>query len=353
MLARMAGMAVITAAWATAPAASAGTITVPVTAHLDAQLAYDPNGSIECPNDERGICSFPYRVTGTFSGDLNGTMVGGGREWLTTEPRTYGDEYAEFTGTVKRCGTGSFIYDADVSDDGPVDVAALGYRGNATWAIRPDSGSPGLRGIAGSGSESWIVYPDLSVDAEFSGTITCEKPSPPRRRLQRTSRRDGADRTRAANTLAISTHLHAQTDAGSFTPGCSFGGPMPDCNSVHYEGTGTYTGDLDGTLEFSGYGYLRDDGKVGSREDSNLFTGTVAGCGTGTFRYKAEGVFNGVDPAAGGLVGEETLDITRGTGSGGLSGLSGSAIGAFVANADGSLDVDYTGRFDCPKKKRG
>ncbi len=352
MLARIAGMAAMTAAWVAAPAASAGVITVPVTAHLDAQLAYDPSGSVECPNDERGICSFPYRVTGTFSGDLDGTIVGGGREWLTMEPRTYGDEYAEFTGTVKRCGTGSFTYDADVSDDGPVDLAALGYRGSATWAIRPDSGSPGLQGIAGSGIERWIVYPDLSVDAEFSGTITCEKRSPRTRRLQRARRANGGDRSGAAKKLGISTHLHAETDTGSFKPGCSFGGAVPDCNSIHYQGTGTYTGDLDGSLAYSGYGYVRDDGKVGSREDSNLFTGTVAGCGTGTFRYKAEGVFNGVDPAAGGLVGEETLDIIPGTGSGGLSGLSGSAIGAFVAHADGSLDVDYMGRFDCPKKKR-
>lgn len=156
------------------PGAFAATITVSVSAQLDARLAYDPNGSVECPNDERGICGFPYRVTGTFSGDLDGTMEGGGLEWITAEPRTYGDEHAEFTGTVKGCGAGSFTYDADVADTGPVDLMALGYRGSATWEIRPNSASSSLAGISGSGIETWIVYPDLSVDAELSGTITCD-----------------------------------------------------------------------------------------------------------------------------------------------------------------------------------
>jgi hypothetical protein len=79
----------------------------------------------------------------------------------------------------------------------------------------------------------------------------------------------------------------------------------------------------------------------------------VAGCGRGTFRYTADGVFNDPDPAQGAvLTGEEFVKVIPGSGTDDLAGLKGSLYGTFIVPPDGSLQVDYTGTFTCPKKVR-
>lgn len=152
-------------------------------------------------------------------------------------------------------------------------------------------------------------------------------------------------------TVPIEAHLSAYTDPSSFMPGCP-----SNCERTYYSGTGKYTGDLVGDLAFAGYSYRREDGKLASHEDNNLFgagpvQGTVVGCGSGTFRYTADGVFNDPGPAQGGvLTGEEFVEVIPGSGTGELTGLTGSLYGTFVVPPDGSLQVDYTGTFTCRKK---
>ncbi len=155
-------------------------------------------------------------------------------------------------------------------------------------------------------------------------------------------------------TVPIEGHLSAYTDPSSLMPGCP-----SNCERTYYEGDGTYSGDLIGHLDFTGYSYRRDDGKLASHEDNNLFRpgddtpGTVVGCGSGTFRYTADGVFNDPDPAQEGvLTGEEFVEVIPGSGTGELTGLTGSLYGTFVVPPDGSLQVDYTGTFTCLKKVR-
>ena len=149
----------------------------------------------------------------------------------------------------------------------------------------------------------------------------------------------------------VTAHLHAVVDMSTARPECSLASTLPDCNHISYSGaTGEYSGGLVGTLSFSGYGYIRNDGKLAIQEDEDIFTGTVKGCGTGAFTYSASGVFD-VDPANGGLVGDEVLKVVRGSGSGGLKGLRGGATGTFVVNQDGSIDADYDWAVTCGNQR--
>lgn len=146
--------------------------------------------------------------------------------------------------------------------------------------------------------------------------------------------------------IAFKAHLHAETDPTSFSPGCTFGSTLPDCNHVHYSGEGTYTGGLVGSLRFSGDSFLRMDGKVGT-DETDTFVGKLVGCGQGTFSYKAAAIFQGFDAAKGGIVGDETLTVIAGSGTAALKGLSGGARGSFVVNPDGSIDADYDWGVTC------
>ena len=146
-------------------------------------------------------------------------------------------------------------------------------------------------------------------------------------------------------TIAVETHLNAKTDPSSFTPGCNLLLlDLSGCDRVYYSGRGKYSGDLVGDVDYSGYGYLREDGRLAAHEPSNFFRGTAAGCGYGTFSYRADPVFY---LERGGVTGDEPIEIIPGSGTEDLKGLTGRADGIFVLLPDGSLSVDYVGTFTC------
>ncbi len=157
---------------------------------------------------------------------------------------------------------------------------------------------------------------------------------------------------RSSKVKTVTAHLHAQVDATTARPECSLDSTLPDCNHISYSGgTGEFSGGLVGTLSFSGYGYIRGDGKVAFQEDENFFTGTLKGCGTGAFAYSVSGVFS-LDPAKGGLVGDEVLKVVPGSGSGDLKGLDGGGTGTFVVNPDGTIDADYEWVVSCGNQRK-
>lgn len=148
-------------------------------------------------------------------------------------------------------------------------------------------------------------------------------------------------------TIAIEAHLNAKTDPSSFEPGCNLLLlDLSGCDRVNYSGTGKYTGDLVGSLDYSGYGYVREDGRLAAHEPNNFFRGTVAGCGYGTFNYRADPVFF---LERGGVTGDEPIEIIPDSGTHHLKGLTGRADGTFVLLPDGSLAAKYTGEFTCHK----
>ena len=118
-----------------------------------------PGGQLTTDCTSGGACvyGFNFGTGGTVAGDLvgdyvevfaYGAPVGGGRTALTGT--------GGFTGSVKRCGTGSFVF----TESGVVAADGSSFKGTQT--IFPGSGTGDLVGITGSWSES------------FTGSVRCK-----------------------------------------------------------------------------------------------------------------------------------------------------------------------------------
>ena len=118
-----------------------------------------PGGDLATDCTTGGVCvyAFHFGTGGTVTGDLMGDYVevfavgapvGGGRAILTGT--------GGFTGSVKRCGTGSFVW---------TESSVVGADGSSkgTQTIFPGSGTGDLVGITGSWS---------TVD--FTGSVRCK-----------------------------------------------------------------------------------------------------------------------------------------------------------------------------------
>ena len=172
----------LVAAFALLPSASAAAAreTIPIKATLTGTFHPATDGVV-CPLKENGVCGVKYRGDGTITGDLEGIVRFWGTEWVPLEGPTYSTEVLEFAGTVKGCGQGTFTYFANPVDDGGVDPAAGGYRGNETWHIEPGYSSSGLPGLSGSGTSPWLLRFDNTVIAEYTGTIFCDRADSPQK----------------------------------------------------------------------------------------------------------------------------------------------------------------------------
>lgn len=122
-----------------------------------------PGGQIATDCTSGGVCvyAFNYGTGATVAGDLVGDYVdvfavgapvGGGRAILTAT--------GGFTGSVKRCGTGSFVW----SESGVVGADGS-YEGTQT--IFPGSGTGDFVGITGSWRNS-------STSANLTGSVRCK-----------------------------------------------------------------------------------------------------------------------------------------------------------------------------------
>ncbi|MEA2644971.1 MAG: hypothetical protein QOE92_54 [Chloroflexota bacterium] len=154
-------------------------------------------------------------------------------------------------------------------------------------------------------------------------------------------------------TIAVSGHLNALTDVVPDRSLCDAQGGAfaPGPTDAFYSGTSTLTGTFEGTGRFCGRtsdGVIRQDGNVPFLE-TDLFTGTVQGCGKGSVTYTVNGTV-GAKPmvATQGLPTDEDWQIVARSGIAGLSGLvSGGGHDVGQINADSSIDTDFTGAVQC------
>lgn len=161
-----------------------------------------------------------------------------------------------------------------------------------------------------------------------------------------------AHAARGERTIRVTGHLHAVTDTVTDRTLCPVGAPLLS-DIVFYSGTSTFTGVFTGTGKFCGWtsplpGVVTTDGRVPFHE-VNVFTGTVKGCGTGAVTYKVSGTVGGTPSASPpGIPAREDWRIVARSGRAGLVGLSsGSGHDEGFINADGSIDVDFTGSVTC------
>ena len=122
-----------------------------------------PGGELttDCTSGGACVAGFNFGTGGTVVGDFAGdyvevfafgTPAGGGRSVVTGT--------GGFTGTVKRCGTGSFVW----TEFG---VARADGSFEGTQTIFPGSGTGDLVGITGSWKQS-------STSANLSGSVRCK-----------------------------------------------------------------------------------------------------------------------------------------------------------------------------------
>ena len=100
------------------------------------------------------------------------------------------------------------------------------------------------------------------------------------------------------------------------------------------QGMVAYSGDLDGFSEYHATGWF-DPNIQGARfKVWETFTGTVAGCGTGSIRWYAEGQVtkDGFDPVTMTAPFTQNWRILAGTGTGDLAGLVGSGTASGPLN---------------------
>jgi hypothetical protein len=155
---------------------------------------------------------------------------------------------------------------------------------------------------------------------------------------------------RSTQTVGFKTHLHAVSDFSTTTPACTPTGLLLDCNHFLTSGQGVFSGDVIGKVIFTSDCSAQTDGTAVCRDEKDTVTGTVRGCGDGTFSYKADGVIRTFDADKGGFVGDEAISVIPGSGSSDLKGLAGGGRGNFVLYLDGSIDADYAGTVTCASR---
>ena len=110
-----------------------------------------------------------------------------------------------------------------------------------------------------------------------------------------------------------------------------------------YSSPNTVSGDLTGTLAVEGLVHLVAGQPVANQGNVQLFSGTVAGCGSGTFvvqlplqpiSFVARSVSTGAS-------------IVKGSGTGELAGISGDAEEAFTPDPQGGGVGDLTFKIRC------
>jgi hypothetical protein len=144
----------------------------------------------------------------------------------------------------------------------------------------------------------------------------------------------------STKTFSVFAHLHAVNDP-VLTPGCGFYGPFPDCRRIDYSGTGTYTGDLTGTIRYTGRGFFSENGQFYSFEEGS-FTGRVRGCGKEMFTFFGGRSLNRVED--GGFSGNNLWGIRSSPRNQLTGGMYGSS---FYRTSRSSFDDDLAGHMRC------
>ena len=155
-----------------------------------------------------------------------------------------------------------------------------------------------------------------------------------------------------ARAVRVVGSLHASSDAVPDEALCDADGGdyAVGPTEAPESGTSTLRGTFDGTGRFCGHttAGVGPGGAIPFVE-TDTFTGTVHGCGTGTVVYHVSGYIGGqLDPSRQGLPTEEDWQIVPGSGTGGLRGIrSGGGHDSGQINLDSSIDTEFSGRLTC------
>ena len=149
---------------ATSSSVSAGTLP-PNTVHLVSNSAGPPLalGSPLC--DPSGRCVYSFTESATVHGDREGTTYGAGGAAPDETLQHFSISKTElFVGTVKGCGTGSYV--SYITEN------ATATEGSGEGDIVVGSGTGDLANISGHGSGEGTVSPD-GITSTFESDLTC------------------------------------------------------------------------------------------------------------------------------------------------------------------------------------
>ena len=110
-----------------------------------------------------------------------------------------------------------------------------------------------------------------------------------------------------------------------------------------YSASSTMSGDLTGTLAVEAVVHLVFGNTTVSQANLQLFSGTVEGCGTGTFVIQLP-----LQPIS--LVAPSVstgVSIVKGSGTGDLTGISGTVVEGFTPDPAGGGTGDFTFKIRC------
>jgi Protein of unknown function (DUF3224) len=142
--------------------------------------------------------------------------------------------------------------------------------------------------------------------------------------------------------IPVDAHFLSPPDTFTVALPCTVDNFIPVTGHCHgsESGTGAVTGSWIGDLGFD-FGWVVDPASNATVAGLSTFTGTVVGCGAGTFTYRYDGGSN----AAG--VGFVTWDVIPSLGTGDLAGLTGHGTQHSQDNPDFSRNADLSGVVRC------
>jgi len=283
------------------------------------------------------------RVVGrtVWTGDFKGTAT----YVLNFTPRADGtlsyDGVETITGAVLDCGSGRFdlritngVYDPKKT----VDSRGAPIKDQDNWQIAAGSGTEDLAGISGRGTEIITEFNDGKTKSELKGSVNCTQPMP-------------------SSVLTLSGGLHATTDAVPDPTLCDAqGGEFKTSPSDYvYSGHSTYYGTFEGTSRLCGRsGSSLGPGNSVPFVEVNQLTGTIHGCGTGSFIYTVHGFIEPrLDSGSRGVPAREKWTLIPSSATRGLRALrSGGGQDVGTINPDSSIDAPFVGHVTCVNPAR-
>jgi hypothetical protein len=142
--------------------------------------------------------------------------------------------------------------------------------------------------------------------------------------------------------IPVNAHFENPPDTYTVAAPCTVDNYIPVAGLCHgfESGTAVFTGSWAGDIGYD-FGWVVDPVANATFAGLSTFTGTVAGCGTGTFTYRYEGVSDATG------VGDATWEIIASLGTGDLAGLTGHGTQHSVQTADFSGSGDLLGVVRC------
>lgn len=146
------------------------------------------------------------------------------------------------------------------------------------------------------------------------------------------------------------------SDRGSIPYGVYACGPtQPGVCDFKVDGTAYFTAPLTTFVDYYGYMHYNPVTRKVEAESWDRHTGTLAGCGDGTFvihQTSVEGDPTTYDPVSGTFRMTLKWEVVRGSGTGDFTDATGSGTGYGDFEFSTANSGEYTGQITCPRGKR-